>query len=527
MYKKLIRLSCLFLFFFCIMPEQGVAGIDPNSIPRTNFTRFDEDLDLSEQTTDISGNGWQWKASEKQLYLKGTTIAISGSTQIIWPENTEIILAEGTDNYLVCDGRYGFVESEGNIKINGNGRLTICSNQDGMIIEGDCIIESGQIRIDAEDTGISATNYIQNGGVISIKSESEGILAGNYIQNGGELSIKSASDGILADKVVMNNGQLNIDTHEDGIFTDNMEFNNGLMEIKAGFAGIFTHEGKCVINDGILKIGQASGCADLLWGISVFDQAQLHIHGGDVQIYGKEEAIGGAIRADEAIDKKVIIDGGHLELTGTAAMAIYTQLDLTSKVNEQTIPALDNIIQIDPAVKGAEHLEMQRVKKVLNYNDEDYVQYVYGFYQDGELASNVMLTSEQESSPSRLDGFYVNGKKITLTTANDGSVYIDENGRTIVPLRTITEAMGCTAKWDNTDQSITITDGKDVTAVFYLNQKTYWVNGEERQMDTTAVSLPPGRTHVPLRFVAESLGAQVEMTSDADGRPQIQITTRK
>lgn len=46
-------------------------------------------------------------------------------------------------------------------------------------------------------------------------------------------------------------------------------------------------------------------------------------------------------------------------------------------------------------------------------------------------------------------------------------------------------------------------------------------------MDTTAVSLPPGRTHVPLRFVAERWGAQVEMSSEADGTARIMITTGK
>ena len=36
-------------------------------------------------------------------------------------------------------------------------------------------------------------------------------------------------------------------------------------------------------------------------------------------------------------------------------------------------------------------------------------------------------------------------------------------------------------------------------------------------MDTTAVSLPPGRTHVPLRYVAESLGATVNASATAEG----------
>ena len=44
-------------------------------------------------------------------------------------------------------------------------------------------------------------------------------------------------------------------------------------------------------------------------------------------------------------------------------------------------------------------------------------------------------------------------------------------------------------------------------------------------MDTIAVFLPPGSSYLPLRFVAESLGAQGEMTSKTDGTAKTMIMT--
>lgn len=126
--------------------------------------------------------------------------------------------------------------------------------------------------------------------------------------------------------------------------------------------------------------------------------------------------------------------------------------------------------------------------------------------------------------PQNLITCTINGKDMPIA-ADDGKIYIDSNSRTMVPLRTLAEAMQFTVNWNAADKSITIADGPKGTVVFYLDSPEYTIDGVAHKMDTAAVSIPPGRTHVPLRYVAESLGAEVQAVQTSDGMC-IEITTK-
>ena len=93
----------------------------------------------------------------------------------------------------------------------------------------------------------------------------------------------------------------------------------------------------------------------------------------------------------------------------------------------------------------------------------------------------------------------------------DAQPYIDGADRTMMPVRFITEDMGATVAWDKATQTATIAkDG--VTVEIAIGQKELKVTeaGVSRAiaMDTVAV-LSQDRTYVPIRFVAEALGAWV------------------
>lgn len=82
-----------------------------------------------------------------------------------------------------------------------------------------------------------------------------------------------------------------------------------------------------------------------------------------------------------------------------------------------------------------------------------------------------------------------------------------ENGRTLVPVRTIYEAMGAEVGWN--EASRTVTSGKGaINVVMPIGSITPRVNGI-----TTTLDVPPrivaGRTLAPLRFVGEAFGARV------------------
>jgi len=82
-----------------------------------------------------------------------------------------------------------------------------------------------------------------------------------------------------------------------------------------------------------------------------------------------------------------------------------------------------------------------------------------------------------------------------------------ENGRTLVPLRAIFEAMGATVEWDQAAQTVTAVKG-NTTVVLPLNSTSPTVNGVVYPLDTTA-KIVNDRTLAPLRFVSEAFGGTV------------------
>jgi hypothetical protein len=103
--------------------------------------------------------------------------------------------------------------------------------------------------------------------------------------------------------------------------------------------------------------------------------------------------------------------------------------------------------------------------------------------------------------------FTINGARRTLD-----SPPVIKNGRTLVPIRVIIEALGGTVAWDATTKKATVTLGKK-TIVLWIGKSTATVNGVSTLIDSTNAKVVPeiinGRTMLPLRFVAENLGATV------------------
>ena len=80
--------------------------------------------------------------------------------------------------------------------------------------------------------------------------------------------------------------------------------------------------------------------------------------------------------------------------------------------------------------------------------------------------------------------------------------------RTMVPLRKIFEAMGAVVDWDNDTQTVTATkDDKVVTAK--INDRNLYINGVAKTLDVPPM-IVDDRTLVPVRFVAEAFGANVD-----------------
>ncbi len=101
---------------------------------------------------------------------------------------------------------------------------------------------------------------------------------------------------------------------------------------------------------------------------------------------------------------------------------------------------------------------------------------------------------------------------IVDTKAVDCSLYGQEpvivEGRTLVPLRAVFEALGATVAWDDQTKTITSTKGAMVVTL-QVGSTTLSVNGAVKMLDVPA-QIMNGRTMVPVRAVAEAFSCKVE-----------------
>ena len=93
------------------------------------------------------------------------------------------------------------------------------------------------------------------------------------------------------------------------------------------------------------------------------------------------------------------------------------------------------------------------------------------------------------------------------------------NDRTMLPARFIVESLGGTITWDGDNQQVTIVQD-DTTIVITIGASTALVNGESVALDSPAF-IENDRTYMPIRFISENLGADVDW--DEDGQ-QVIIT---
>lgn len=115
-------------------------------------------------------------------------------------------------------------------------------------------------------------------------------------------------------------------------------------------------------------------------------------------------------------------------------------------------------------------------------------------------------------------------EKITVLLDGEEVVFSDQlpvlvDDRTLVPMRAIFEAMGAAVFWDKYDDSVVAVKDTDMVEL-KIGETEAKKNAQTVTLDVPA-QLINDRTMVPLRFVGEALGAQVdwiESTSTVDIR---------
>lgn len=159
-------------------------------------------------------------------------------------------------------------------------------------------------------------------------------------------------------------------------------------------------------------------------------------------------------------------------------------------------------------VYASQETELELVVTVVDTNGKilaaDTLNYTVGAADPLAGRSVVMTIGSSE--------YVVNNQIIT----GDAAPFVDNNWRTMVPIRALAEAFDAEVNWDNDARTVTINYDANTQIVMTIGEDTYTVNGADKTMDTEPV-IQGDRTYVPIRFAAEALGFTVTPLYTAEG----------
>ncbi len=121
------------------------------------------------------------------------------------------------------------------------------------------------------------------------------------------------------------------------------------------------------------------------------------------------------------------------------------------------------------------------------------------------------ITSPQDASTDNSQKLFINDKQIEI---KDGSIVYQD--RLFLPVRELGEALGLEVEYVEKEKIVVLDNGKIQLPV---NQNKAVVNGSilaiDKENDKVGTIVINNRTYLPLRFVSESLGYEVEYVSDS------------
>ncbi|WP_405155472.1 CotH kinase family protein [Paenibacillus sp. FSL K6-0108] len=143
-----------------------------------------------------------------------------------------------------------------------------------------------------------------------------------------------------------------------------------------------------------------------------------------------------------------------------------------------------------------------------------------------QLGREVTPLPETSENTGTDNGTETTDKVITVTLDGKSVTFPDQdplqqNGRVMVPVNAILEAMGAEVTWDKTAKTVTVVLN-DQTLVLQIGSSTATVNGEMLEIDAPAI-IKNSRTLVPVRFISEGLGLTVDWDQTA---AQVTLTSK-
>lgn len=505
--------------------------------------------------------------SNDDLEIKGNgSLTVVGNYKHGIASDDDISIENGVLNITanVTDG----IHVNNTFKMSG-GTLNISAVSDGIQAEEDVVIDGGVINITKSEEGIeSGTTLTINGGEINIVSTDDGLNSGGGLGTGGfgaggfggmvgrgqqpdgaqpngtppELPNGEQQngtppegtppEGAVQDRKAMmppDGGK----TAGSGADTSNTEANSS---VEATDRSIY-------INGGIIKIDAS--------GDGVDSNDSIYMTGGELYVDGPTSG------GDSAIDTegRFEVSGGTVVAVGSSGMA----MGVTSGSDQcafllnlsETAQAGSVVSLVGPDGNTVfEYTAKKAFSSVVYSSHKLKENETYTLYINGEEKQTVEMTQKQVTLGSRGAGGFggpngsgggrfpggANGadgtkgfggkdggvrpqngwggaQKPIQVVLNGAALTFDtsptiENDTTLVPFRGIFEALGMEVTWDEATQ--TVSAWKDgVTLTLTIGSAEADKNGEKIGLLAAPVLSKEGRTLVPVRFIAESLGLTV------------------
>jgi hypothetical protein len=174
--------------------------------------------------------------------------------------------------------------------------------------------------------------------------------------------------------------------------------------------------------------------------------------------------------------------------------------------NIDTVTINGKTVSLDSNNKFFDTIQLQEGKNTITITAVDKVgnknsQTVTIYYKKSQLAIIIILQIGKSN-------FTVNGNLQTLD-----SPPVIKNSRTLLPIRAIIESLGGAVSWDATERKVTVSLGS-TTIELWIGKSIAKVNGIDTPIDSTNPKVVPeiinSRTMLPLRFVTENLGCDVQ-----------------
>ena len=103
---------------------------------------------------------------------------------------------------------------------------------------------------------------------------------------------------------------------------------------------------------------------------------------------------------------------------------------------------------------------------------------------------------------------YVDESEVQINTVNPDITPIVKNNITLIPLRFVSESLGAEVEWNAEERSVSVTKG-DTLIKMKIGSNEFTVNGEAVTQDSAPI-IENDTTYLPARFIAETLGFDVK-----------------